>query len=232
MLDQRVQRIEQVAQRRRRIDVLLAVRTDQKVTTRLEAMGREHVRLVDLREIEIQHLAHVRPGLDDGFGPDALGQKIPSGVLRQHHVDVRQMIEDLPVDLFRDALIEAAVAGLHVEHRDLPSLGRNHRHARIGVAVQQHGVRRLLFEDLVAAGNHLGDGLGRIRPRGLEEVIRAADSEIVEKHLVQLVVEILPGMHQHVLEVLLQGGDDAAHLDQFRPRADDGHDLTHVTAPG
>jgi hypothetical protein len=79
--------------------------------------------------------------------------------------------------------------------------------------------------------NHLGNGLCRIAACRIKEIVWFTDIQIVEKNLVQLVVVVLSSMYQHVLGMVLQFGEDATHLDQFRPRADDSHHLKHSIVP-
>ena len=50
------------------------------------------------------------------------------------------VVDDPAVDLLGHALVEAAVAGLHVEDRDLAALGGDRREAAVGVAEDQQGV--------------------------------------------------------------------------------------------
>ena len=110
--------------------------------------------------VVLQHLAHGRTGLDDRLGPQSLGEQVAPGMLGERHVDVAQVVDDLAVEFLRDPLVEAAVAGLHVEDRDLPALRRNDAEAGVGVAVEQQGVGLLGLEHLVALHDHLPDGPG------------------------------------------------------------------------
>ncbi|MNZ93149.1 hypothetical protein D3C78_1122060 [compost metagenome] len=152
-------------------------------------------------------------------------------MLGQYHVDVAEVVEHLAVELFRHALVKAAVARLHVEHRDLAALGRNDRQAGIGIAVEQQCIGLLQLEHRVGLGDHLGDGLRGGLAGGAEEVVRLADLQVVEEHLVEFVVVVLPRMHQHVVDLAIQLGDHPAHLDQLRTGTDQCHDLKHRAAP-
>jgi hypothetical protein len=66
--------------------------------------------------------------------------------------------------------VEAAVAGLHVEDRDLAALGGDRRQAAVGVAEDQHRVG-LLSPGPVGRGDDLADRLGGVSPGGAEEVV-------------------------------------------------------------
>ena len=48
-------------------------------------------------------------------------------MFRVRQVDVARLIHDPPIDLLRHAKIEAPVARLHVENRDMAALGGNDR---------------------------------------------------------------------------------------------------------
>ena len=52
-------------------------------------------------------------------------------------VDIADMVDDLAVDFFRDVLIKAAVAGFHVEDRDLQPLGRDRGEGAVGVTQKE-----------------------------------------------------------------------------------------------
>ena len=76
------------------------------------------------------------------------------------------MTDDPAVDLLGHALIEAAVARLHVEHGDPPALGRDGGETAVRVAQDEHRVGADVGEDRVHPGDDLADGLGRQPPRG------------------------------------------------------------------
>ena len=132
---------------------------------------------------------------------------------------------------FLDPLVEAAVAGLHVENRDLPALGRDHRKTAVGVAVKQERFGFFAFHDRVGARYHVADGLGGTRAYRIEKNIRFSQSEILEEHLVKFVIEILSGMHEYMLGEFVQFLDHHAQLDDLGSGADDCHDLAHNLSP-
>jgi len=146
-------------------------------------------------------------------------------VLGEGHVDVREVVHHLAVQLLRHALIEAAVSCLHVEHGDLPALGGDHREAGVGVAVDEDGLGLLLLHRLVGLDDHLSDGLRDLAARHPEEVVGLADAQLLEEDLVELVVVALPGVQEHVLRQLVEQRDHAAELDELGAGPEDGHDL-------
>ena len=76
--------------------------------------------------------------------------------------------------------------------------------------------------------DNVADGLGRGAAGGRQEVVGLAHAEILEEDLVELVVVVLAGMHEHVVAMPVERGDDARQPDDLRPGADDGHDLQLV----
>ena len=132
----------------------------------------------------MQHLEHGTAGLDDPVRRQAFAEQVLAGNAAVGHVDVADVVHDPAVDLLGHALIEAAVACLHVEDRDFASLGRVGGQAGIGVAQHQQGVRFDLAEHGIHLGNDVPDRFGSGRAGGAEEVIRFAEFEIVEEDLV------------------------------------------------
>ena len=111
-----------------------------KYSPAVQPEPREHVGGVDLRPVVLQHLVHGAAGLDDAVGGQALGQQVVAGDVAVGQVDVGDVVDDPAVDLLGHALVEAAVARLHVEDGDLPPLGGDGRQTAVGVAQDEHGV--------------------------------------------------------------------------------------------
>ena len=65
-----------------------------------------------------------------GGSPPAGGT---AGDVAIRHVYIADVVDDLPVDLLGHALVEAAVARLHVEDGNLSALGCDRGKAAIGV---------------------------------------------------------------------------------------------------
>jgi hypothetical protein len=61
------------------------------------------------------------------------------------------MIDDAAVDLFRDPVVEAAVAALHVEDGDAHPLGDKGRERAVGVSEDQDPIRLLGREHALVA---------------------------------------------------------------------------------
>ena len=131
------------------VDVLLAVSREKDVPPALKPETGENVALFDVGKVRVKHLRHRRTG-DIGalLRQTALG-KIPPRVLGVCHVDVGNYIDDPAVGLLRKALVLAAVAGFHVEDRNVQPLCRDRRQAGVRVAEDKHCVRLYLRHQLV-----------------------------------------------------------------------------------
>ena len=60
-----------------------------------------------------------------------------------------------------------------------------------------------------------------VPPAASEEVVGRAQPEVVEEDLVELVVVVLPGVHEHVVDWRVERGDDARQPDDLGPRPDE-----------
>ena len=96
---------------------------------------------------------------------------------------------------------------------------------RVGPLGGQHGLG--LAQDVAERGAQRGDV-------HVEHVVGQAQAQLLEEDLVELVVPVLAGVHEHVLDA--RGGVEAAHHggqpDDLRARADHGQDLHDHTSSG
>ena len=133
-LRKRVDGGEQAREVRLGVDVLLAVGGQQHVAPGLQAELGKDVRRLDLVQVGAQDLRHGR-ARDVGALRGAAGVlEVAAGVLGVGQVDVGYHVDDAAVGLLGQALVLAAVAGLHVEDGDVQALGRDGGQAAVGVA--------------------------------------------------------------------------------------------------
>ncbi len=123
-----------------------------------------------------------------------------------NQVEIGDMVDDAAVDLFGDVEIEAAVAGFHVEDGDVHPFCHISRQAGIGIAQDQHGVRHLFPQHLLRFADDIADGGTQGRGVYFKEIIGFADFKVFEEDLVELVIVILPGMDEDVIDVLVEKG--------------------------
>ena len=65
----------------------------------------------------------------------------PACVLGISHIHIGNNVHDATVGLLREAFVLAAVAGFHMEDRDVEALGADYAEARVGVAENQDCIR-------------------------------------------------------------------------------------------
>ena len=94
------------------------------------------------------------------------------------------MVDNLPIDFFRNALVEAAVAGLHMENRDFPAFGRDCRKTRICISENQHRIRTFEFKHGIDLDENVTNRLNRAARRRIKKVIGFSQREILEKHFI------------------------------------------------
>ena len=109
------------------------------------------------------------------------------------------MVDDLPVGFLRYPLVETPVAGFHMEDGDMPLFGGNRAQAGIGIPQHQEGIGADGFEHIVYPEQDIPGRAGRIAGGGFEEIIGLTQAELLEKHLAELVIVILPRMNQYVI---------------------------------
>ena len=225
LLGERVDGGEQAREVRLGVDVLLAVGGEQHVLLRLQAKLGQDVGGLDLVQVGAQDLGHGRAG-DVGALRGAAGVlQVAAGVLGVCQVDVGDHVDDAAVGLLGQALVLAAVAGLHVEDGDVQALGRDGRQAAVGVTQDQEGVRLHLDHQLVARGDDVAHRLAQVGAHGVQVDVRVVQRQVAEEDAVQGVVVVLPGVRQQAVEVAAALLDDLGQADDFGARAHDDQEL-------
>ena len=224
-LGKRVDRGEQAREVRLGVDVLLAVGGEQHVALGLQAELGQDIGRLDLVQVGAQHLGHGRAG-DVGALRRAAGVlEVASGVLGVCQVDVGDHVDDAAVGLLGQALVLAAVAGLHVEDGDVQALGRNGRQAAVGVAKDQQRVGLHLHHQLVARGDDVADGLAQVGAHGVQVDVRVVQRQVAEEDTVEGVVVVLASVRQQAVEVAAALLDDLGQSDDLGARAHDDQEL-------
>src|SRR5690606_23878055 len=123
--------------------------------------------------------------------------------------------------------VEAAVAGLHVEDRNLVSLCWKCGQGAVGITQHQQSVGLVSQNRLLGQGNYSADRLDPGFTCSLQVEVRRTDAQLIEEDLTEFMVEALPGMYQSVIGVAVQPVDHSGQPDDLRPSADDRHHLKH-----
>ena len=224
-LGQRVDRGEQAREVRLGVDVLLAVRGEQHVALGLQAELGEDIRGLDLVQVRAQDLGHGRASDVGSLGGAAGVLEVAAGVLGVGKVDVGDDIDDAAVGLLGQALVLAAVAGLHVEDGDVQALGRDGGQAAVGVAQDQQRVGLNLNHQLVARGDDVAHGLAQVGAHGVQVDVGVVQRQVAEEDAVERVVVVLPGVRQQAVEVAAALLDDLGQADDLGARAHDDQEL-------
>ena len=109
-----------------RVDVFLTVRRQEDVSTFLQPQTLMDIRRLNLGKILVKDLRHRRARHIGAFLRETAISQIPAGVLGVGHVDIGDDVDNPAVRLFREAFVLAAVAGFHVEDRDVQPFRTNH----------------------------------------------------------------------------------------------------------
>ena len=207
------------------VDVLLAMRGQQNILALLQSKAGVDVGRLNLGQVCAQDLSHRRAGhVSALFGQAAVGE-VAAGVLGIGHVDIGDDVDDAAVGLLGEALVFAAVAGFHVEDRDVEALCADHGQAGVGVAEHKDRVRHDLRHQLVAARDDVAHGLAQVRADRIQVDLGIVQFEVVEEHAVEVVVVVLPCVRKNRVKILPALLDHRCQSDDLRPCADNNQQL-------
>lgn len=207
------------------VDVLLPVGGKQNVLALFQSQAGVDVAGLDFLQVLVEHFGH-RAACDIGaFLGQTVLRQVAAGVLRVAQVHVRDNVHDAAIGLLGQALVLAAVAGLHMENWDVQPLSTDDAKAGVGVPQHQDGVGLQLRHQVVAFGDDVPHGLAQGVPHRVQVDVRVSQLQVVEKHTVEVVVVILAGMGQESVKILPALGDDCGQADNLRPGAHDDQKL-------
>lgn len=208
-----------------RVDIFLAVSGQENVLAFLQAKALVDVAGLDIGEVVVENFCHGGP-CDIGalLGQTAVGE-VSSCVLRVGHVHVGNDIDDTAVGLLGQALVLAAVAGLHVENGDMESLCSDDAEAAIGVAKDQYAVGLGLGEEFVRAVDDVAAGSAKVITDSIHIDLGLCELQVFEEDTVEVVVVILACVGENNIKVLAALVDDGGETDDFGARADNDNQL-------
>ena len=208
-----------------RVDIFLAVSGQENVLAFLQAKALVDVAGLDIGEVVVENFCHGGP-CDIGalLGQTAVGE-VSSCVLRVGHVHVGNDIDDTAVGLLGQALVLAAVAGLHVENGDMESLCSDDAEAAIGVAKDQYAVGLGLGEEFVRAVDDVAAGSAKVITDSIHIDLGLCELQILEEDTVEVVIVILACVGENHVEVLAALVDDGGETDDLGARADNDNEL-------
>src|SRR5437899_897620 len=201
------------------------MRADDEIPVPLKPEPGDRTRAIDLRQVMGEHFVHRAASLNNAIRGQSLGEQIIASNRGVGEVYVSDVIDDAPVDLLRYALIEAAVARLHVEYRNLAALGWNNRQAAIGIAEHEQSIKPILGQHAIHLDEDLADCFGGTAAGCLEKEIGRAQIEIAEENVIELRVVILASMDDAMITKSVELRNDAGESNDFRTRSDNRHNL-------
>lgn len=208
-----------------RVDIFLAMGRQENVLTFFQAKALVHVAGLDIGEVVVEDFRHGGP-CDIGalLGQAAVGE-VSSCVLRVGHVNITDDVYDTAVGLLGQALVLAAVAGLHVENWDMESLCSDDAEAAIGVAKDQYAVRLGLGEEFVGTVDDIAAGSAKVVTDSIHIDLGLCELQVLEEDTVEVVIVVLARVGENHVEVLAAFVDDGGETDDLGARADNDNEL-------
>ncbi|SCI58863.1 Uncharacterised protein [uncultured Blautia sp.] len=122
-----------------------------------------------------------------------------------YQVQTGNMIRHDAVDFLRAFQRSQAVTRFHMADGDMELYGRQCRsHGGIGVAEDQHHVRRFLYEDFLQFFQHLPGHLAVASAGDPQIIIRLGNIHLFKKDIGHIVVIVLSRVDEHFLKLLPQ----------------------------
>ena len=207
------------------INVFLAVSGQENVLAFLKAESLVDVAGPNIGEVVVEDFRH-GGSCDIGalLGQSAVGE-VSSCVLRVGHIHVGDDIDDTAVGLLGQALVLAAVAGLHVENGNVKSLGSDNAEAAVGVAKDQYAIGLGLGEEFIGAVDDVAAGSAKVVTDSIHIDLGLVELQILEENTVEVVIVILARVGENHVEVLAALVDDGGETDDLGARADNDNEL-------
>lgn len=114
------------------------MRRKKDVFALLQAKALVHITCLDVGKVVVEHFCHWRTCHIGALLRQTAVGKIAASVLRVCHIHIADDVNDATVGFFGQTFVFATVTSLHVEDRNVQTLGANHAQARVGVAQHKH----------------------------------------------------------------------------------------------
>ena len=208
-----------------RVDIFLTVSGQENVLAFLQTEALVDVAGLDIGKVVVEDFRH-GGSCDIGalLGQAAVGE-VSSCMLRVGHIHVGNDIDDTAVGLLGQALVLAAVAGLHVENGDMESFGSDNAEAAVGVAKDQYAVGLGLGEELIGAVDDIAAGSAKVVTDSIHIDLGLGELQILEEYAVEVVVVVLARVGENHVEILAALVDDGGETDNLGARADNDNEF-------
>ena len=208
-----------------RVDVFLAMSRQENILAFLQAETLMNVTCLDIGEVVVENLRHGGPCDIGALLRQAAVGEVSSCVFRVGHIHVGDDIDDTAVGLLGQALVLAAVAGLHVEDRNVKSLRSDNAEAAVGVAKDQYTVGLGLGKELVGAVDDVATGSAKVITDSIHIDLGFCELQVLEEDAVEIVVVVLACVGENHVKVLAALVDDGGETDNLGARADNDDQL-------
>lgn len=208
-----------------RVNVFLTMGGQENILAFLQAEALVDIAGLDIGEVVVEDFRHGGSRDIGALLGQAAVSEVTTGVLRVGHVHVGDDIDDTAVGLLGQALVLAAVAGLHVEDRDMKTLCSDNTEAAVGVAKNQYAVGLGLGKELVRAVDDVAAGSAKVVTNSIHIDLGLCELQILEEDTVEVVIVILACVGENHVEVLAALVDDGGETDDLGARADNDDQL-------
>lgn len=208
-----------------RVNVFLTMGGQENILAFLQAEALVNIAGLDIGEVVVEDFRHGGPSDIGALLRQAAVSEVSSCVLRVGHVHVGNDIDDTAVGLLGQALVLAAVASLHVEDRNMETLGSDNAEAAVGVAKNQYAVGLGLGKELVRAVDDVAAGSAKVVTDSIHIDLGLGELQVLEEDTVEVVIVVLARVGENHVEVLAALVDDGGETDDLGARADNDDQL-------
>ena len=173
----------------------------------------------------MQNLSHRGTGDIGAFLRKTAVGKVSSGVLAVGHVHIGDDVHDAAVSFLRKAFVLAAVAGFHMENRDMQTLGSDYAEAAVGIAQNKNSVRLDCNHQFVTLCYDIAHCLAQVSTYCVHIDLRICKLEVFEEDSIEVVIVVLAGVRKNHVEILAAFVDDRCKTYDFRTGADNDEEF-------
>ena len=137
------------------------------------------------------------------------------------HVYIGDDVHDSSIGLLGQTLVLAAVASLHVEDRNMQTLGTYHGEAAVGVAKDENAIGLEGCKELVGAVDDVAACGTKVIAYGIHIYFGFCEFEVAKRDAGEVVVVILACVGKDYVKVLTTFVDDGGKADNLRASTHD-----------
>jgi hypothetical protein len=119
-------------------------------------------------------------------------------------IDIRDVVDDLPVYFLGHVLIEASVARFHVEDGNFEALRGDRAQGGIRIAEDEERIGFFFHKQFVRSRNDVPHGLAEIAADNIEVAVGSPQVKVLEEYFVERVVPVLSRVDKDSSKLLSQ----------------------------